>query len=355
MTPRNGTQPLVRLDANENPWGPSPAALEVMHAGVKGVCRYPDPRNRQLAAAIASSERVPLDHVAMTAGATETLVTAGLLFAGQSGEILTADLTFGALKRHARSAGVTVREVPLTKDLAHNLDEMELQVSKDTRVVYVCNPNNPTGSLVDPAHLVDFCRSVSRRCIVIVDEAYIDYVAPEDRPALTPLIRDGSNVILLRTFSKVHGLAGLRVGYLIAPPELTKRIRARVITGATEFASAAAMAAMTDTAFAPFVIAENAKARVQVYKTLRTRGLRYVRSHANFIFFRSGLCIDSLISQMGEHGIQVGRPFQPWDLWCRVSMGRPDEILKFCRALDRILDETQPYEGKGQEKGIDLF
>ena len=181
---------------------------------------YPPSHYGPLIDAIAEKEDVPRDHILLVSGSNEGLKLTGLIYARNGGEILTGTPTYKALLDYAEEFGAIINPVPLDADLKYDLDEIEKRVSSKTKMVFFCNPNNPTGTLVDPERARDFCRTVSEKTMVFSDEAYSDYIEEENYPTMVPLVKEGKNVIVSHTFSKVYGMAGVRVGYLVARPEI---------------------------------------------------------------------------------------------------------------------------------------
>jgi histidinol-phosphate aminotransferase len=227
--------------------------------------------------------------------------------------------------------------VPLNDDLEHDLDEMEKRVSHQTKLVFVCNPNNPTGTIIPADKIRDFCLSLSRRTIVFSDEAYGDFITDKGYPSMVSLVKEGANVIVSRTFSKVYGLAGLRVGYLIARPDIAKRIQPYVMANTNMLAIYAALTALKDQTFYDFSLQKNDEGKDYIYSVLDDLSLKYVKSHTNFVFFHTGRPIQKLVTQMSDKGIQVGRPFPPLNDWCRISTGKMDDLQRFGEALKAVM------------------
>lgn len=326
----------VRLGSNENPYGPSESMRKAMTAAFEIGCRYPWSSNAALVDLIAKKEGVPADHIVMVAGSTEGLKVAGLTF-GQGGEIITCSPTFLSMMEYAALWGTEINWVPLNKDLDFDLDEIEKRVSHETRLVFLCNPNNPTGKLLPADRVMDFCETVSKRAVVFSDEAYYDYITEPNYPSMVELVKKGHDVVVSRTLSKVYGLAGIRVGYLIAKPELAKKLADRVVANTNIMAIEAGKAALADQDFYRFSLQKNAEAKAMIIATLDELKLPYLESHANFVFFQAGRDIAELGKTMAQKGIIVGRPFPPLNDWCRVSTGTLEEIALFNQALKEVL------------------
>lgn len=327
----------AKLNSNENPFGPSKKVRQAMIDNFDFGCRYPYRKMGELAKMIAKKEGVPRNHIVMAAGSTEGLKATGLTFGIHGGEVITADPVYKSLISYAEQFGAYINRVPLTKEMGHDLEEMEKRVTNRTSLVFVCNPNNPTGTLIPKNELVDFCDSVSKKTIVFSDEAYYDYIETPNYPSMIELVKKGKNVIVSRTFSKVYGLAGLRVGYLIARPDLAARIRKNVMAKANIMATIAAMTAINEQPFYDMSLAKNKEGKQHIYKVLNDLKLEYVPSHTNFVFFHTGRDIHELIPQMKEQGVAIGRPFPPLNEWCRISTGRMEDVKKFGEALKRVM------------------
>jgi histidinol-phosphate aminotransferase len=327
----------AKLNSNENPYGPSDSVRKVIRENFDLGCRYPFQYVKDLVRDIANKEEVPEDCVVITGGSTEGLNAAGLVYGLEGGEIIAADPTFQALLRYAEQFGAYVHRVPLDDTLTHDLDAMERRVTGKTRLIFICNPNNPSGTLLDAGRLRDFCASTASRAVVFSDEAYYDYITEPDYPSMTSLVREGYNVIVSKTFSKVYGLAGLRIGYLIARPDIARRLRDSLMANTNTLAILAARQALADTDFYKYSLAQNEKCKRMIYNQLDQMNIPYVRSHTNFVFFQSGMPISDLMDKMGTEGVQIGRPFPPLLDWARISTGKVEEVEAFTKGLQRVL------------------
>ena len=218
-------EPIIRLSSNENPYGPSKLVQQRIKNSFIHGCRYPYAYSDDLASMLAKKHGVDPESIIVTGGSTEGLKITGLTFASNGGEIISGQPTFLAMMDYAKQWGATVNWVPVGKDKGYDLDEIEKRVSSNTKLIFLCNPNNPTGTLVPAKKLVEFCDSVSKKTIVFSDEAYYDFIETPNYPSMIEAVKKGDNVIVSKTFSKVYGMAGLRVGYLIAKPEIASQIR----------------------------------------------------------------------------------------------------------------------------------
>ena len=327
---------MIRLGSNENPYGPSPSMRAAMTTAFEEGCRYPWVANASLIKLIAEKEGVPEDHIVTVAGSTEGLKIAGITF-GKGREIISCSPTFLSMMEYASLWGTEINWVPLTKDLDYNLEEIEKRVSYETGLVFLCNPNNPTGKLLPANQVLDFCETVSKRTVVFSDEAYSDYITEPNYPSMVQLVKKGLDVVVSRTLSKVYGLAGIRVGYLIARPELAEKLRARVVANTNILAIEAGKAALLDEDFYRFSLQKNIEAKAILTQALDELKLPYLPSHANFVFFQSGRDIQQLNAEMAKKGIGVGRPFPPLNDWCRISTGTREEMQLCVKALKEML------------------
>lgn len=324
----------AKLDNNENPYGPSERTRRAIIEALGEGCRYPGPQWKELEEMIAKKEGVSPEHVLLGSGSSEILRMAAMAYGPQGGELLTAYPTYEGLENAARTVGAYVHRVPLDKNMVHDLDEMDRRTTQAVRLVFVCNPNNPTGTFVPADRLRAFCREVSRRAVVFVDEAYYEYVEAPEYASMIDLVREGHNVIVSRTFSKIHGLAGLRIGYAFARPDIVARLRQfRTTYSINVLGARAALASYQDTEFHAFSRRKNAEGRAALYRLLESLGYRYIPSHTNFVFFHLKQELLPFREHMQKRGILVARLFPPYTDWCRVSVGTADEMKAFADAL----------------------
>lgn len=332
--PVNG---LIRLSSNENPYGPSPKVREAIKDSFDMACRYPYAFSGELEEMIAKKEGVSKENVVITGGSTEGLNITGLTYARNGGEIIAGAPTFLSMMTYAKQFGGYAHMVPLDGDQVHDLDAMAKRVNSNTKIIYICNPSNPTGTIVVGNKLRDFCKTMASKTLVFCDEAYFDYIEEPDYPSMMELVREGMNVIVAKTFSKVYGLAGMRLGYLITRKDIADRLKKNVPTFTNMLAIEAAKAALNDTEFYKYSLDQSKQGKKIIYQTLDDLKLRYVKSHTNFIFFESGREITQLVTDMKAKGIQIGRPFPPLTKWCRISTGTVEEVQQFSSALKQVL------------------
>lgn len=330
---------FIMLNANENPFSPSYRIQHLISDNFDLVCRYPFRIQDELIDAIAAKEGVSNDHVVVTGGSTEGLKAAGLIYGRDGGEIIAADPTYQSLLSYAENHGAKINRVPLNDSLEHDLDAMANRINEKTRLIFICNPNNPSGTIIDANTMIDFCTSYDDKAVIFSDEAYYDYITEPDYPSMIELVKKGRNIIVSKTFSKVYGLAGLRVGYLIAKPEIAHQLKKSVMANTNVLAIKAAQEALKDDDFYKYSIAKNMEAKLFLYKSLDELGLRYVPSHSNFVFFESGRPIAQLQAQMKAEQILIGRPFPPLEKWARISTGKMEHMKQFAQTLKKVMSQ----------------
>ncbi|MDE2957453.1 MAG: histidinol-phosphate transaminase [Bacteroidota bacterium] len=320
----------IRLHSNENPYAPSLAAREAVRTALNEANLYPSRSYETLEAMIAKKEQLTPEHVVLGAGSTEVLRMAAMAYGLAGGEVLTAYPTYEGLETYANTIDAHVHRVPLTDTLQMDLPAMDQRTTQGIQLIFVCNPNNPTGTICHKDELKSFCEEVSRRCVVLVDEAYYELVDDPAYASAKSLVAEGRNVVVSRTFSKVFGLAGLRVGYALARPDIAARLRKyRTGNGINILGIRAAAASYKDAAFVEQSRQQIAASRREITEKLRTWGHHCPDSHTNFVFFHLGRRIEPFQQAMAKRGVLVGRPFPPYLDWCRLSIGTPDEMARF--------------------------
>jgi histidinol-phosphate aminotransferase len=332
----------LRLDSNENPYGPSPAARRAILASTIEAPRYADGAVEELITALADFQHMDRAQIVIGSGSAELLNMAAMLAAeaGAGGELIAAEPTFEQLSTFAVNVGVQTRRVPLDAGHSHDLAAMRAAVNPRTRLVYVCNPNNPTATAIRRDVLEAFIRSIPAPTLVLVDEAYIDLADGDGIGSVAALTRDCPNLIVLRTFSKIHGLAGLRVGYGMAEPALATRLRNIQLAFPNVAGLRAAIASLGDHAF----ITETRRAlitdRTRIEATLDRLGCTHTRSQGNFVFFDVSMPIAEFRQAMLDRGVKVGRPFARYDQWARVTIGTHAEVDRFLELLPAALGRS---------------
>ena len=331
-----GISSAVKLASNENPLGPSPKALAAARAVLNDVHRYPDAAAFKLRERIAAEHRVPMDQVIQGNGSNELLDLAVRTFCTGDHHIVFAEPAFVVYRIAALAHGVPFTAVPV-RDLTHDLEAMAAAITPRTRLVFVGNPNNPTGTYVNLEALRRFLRAVPPEVIVLMDEAYIEYATAQDFPDCLTLRDEHERLIVCRTFSKIHGLAGLRVGYGIATPQLVSymnRVRAPFNVG--NLGQTAAIAALDDTDHVKNSHDLNARELVRVTARLTAMGLAVTPSQANFYLVDVKSNGRQMYDALLKKGVIV-RPFASLPNSLRVTVGKPEENDRFLTALSEVI------------------
>jgi len=328
---------VVRLASNENPYGMSPRARQAMADAYDEHNKYGSPSYAELRTAFAKQNNVPADHVMVTQGSREVLCVAALAHGMRGADMVTASPTFEALPDYAEHMGLTVHRVPLDANHTHDLEAMDRRITNAVGLVFVCNPNNPTGTLVPDGTLRDFVSSTAKRTTVLVDEAYHDFVTDPSYRTMTDLVVKGENVIVLRTASKIHGLAGCRIGFAIARPDIIARMQGFTTGVPNALAARAAIAAIADTDWPKFCVQKNNEGMQILRTAVQQLGRKQTTSHTNFGFFHAGRPAAQVAAAALAKGFLIGRAFPPYNDWVRVSIGTPEEMRDFVRVLPDLL------------------
>jgi histidinol-phosphate aminotransferase len=328
---------LVQLSLNENAFGPSPRALAAMQEHLGEVGRYPFALAPALVRTLAEKEGVTPEHILLGAGSGELLEAVGMHLGREGGEVVSAVPGYFQLVGAMQRVGARSTAVPLNGRLEHDLDAMAAAVGPETRCVYVCNPNNPTGTLVPPAALRAFVIAMARRTYVFVDEAYLECAADFAAHTLVALVREGHNVTVARTFSKIHGLAGQRIGYTVMAPELAQAVRPLMTGSANLLGVVAAQASLADPAYIESLRVRIKAGRDALMALLDELGCRYAMPQGSFLFFQTGRPIAEFQAAMRAEGVLVARAFPPLLDWCRLTIGTEAEMLVAHAALRKVL------------------
>lgn len=327
----------IRLCYNENPFGMSPKAKEAIMSGWWEHNQYDLQSEPALRNIFAKAVGVDPSNVLVTQGSSETLSIAALAYGLNGGEIVTPWPTFEGLPAYATTIGSTVHRIPLDNNLGHDFDAMDRRITNAVNLVFVCNPNNPTSTLSDSLKIRSFVSATQRKSLVVVDEAYHDFVDEPSYRSMIDLVLKGENIIVSRTASKIHGIAGLRVGFAIARPDIIDRLGGFVTGNPNSFGLQAAAASLQDVAYQDYVKARNREGRALLTSTLTGLGKRVAPSQTNFVFFHAKVPVEKIQTAMRAKGFLVGRAFPPYNDWCRVSIGTPDEMKAFVAALPEAL------------------
>jgi histidinol-phosphate aminotransferase len=329
--------PLTILAYNENPFGIFPAAREAILAVAESGNRYPKQTADGLREEIAHSLGVDGDMLVLGSGSIEPLKIATELFCTPGHGPVVAEPTFEAVVMYAGLSNSAAIKVPLNTEHRLDLDRM-LAASKGAGLIYVCNPNNPTAAIVDKDLLRAFLDRVSTDLPVLVDEAYYEWVDNPRYESCVRYVKEGRNVIVLRTFSKVYGLAGLRIGYAVAGKATARRMEPHLLANSLNTAGiAAARASLADQPRVREVRARNARIRTAFAGWLEQRRLRWIPSDANFVMIDIGRPVPPVIDALKQRGFLVGRLFPSMPNHLRVSLGTEEQMAQFEPALEAVL------------------
>ena len=333
-----GLTDIIKLASNENPLGPSPRALEALAAAAGGIALYPEGSAPALRRAVSEAVGMPEDTLVFGNGSDEVLHLLALTFLQPGDETVQGDPSFTMYEIYATQCDAVPILVPL-KDFTHDLDAMADAVTAKTRMVFIANPNNPTGTLVRREAVARFLDRIPRDVLVVLDEAYAEYISDPGKPDLRSLVLEGRNVVILHTFSKAYGLAGLRVGYGIMRPEIAALLnRVRSPFNVNLPAQAAAAAALGDTDHVARTVALNAQGRDYFYAEFERLGLAYVPSQGNFVLVDVGRDARTVFEALQHKGVIIrsahgmGLPRH-----IRVTTGTMPQNQRFIAALREVL------------------
>jgi histidinol-phosphate aminotransferase len=336
---------VIRLSANENSNGPGEKVLAAIQESFGRVNRYPFQTAAKLREAVAASNAVPTDHLTLGCGSSEILDAAVMALVEKDHGIVTALPTFELVGDLGKHMGVSVAEVPVTKGLELDLGQMS-EKAAGAGFVYICNPNNPTGTLHGAKAIEEFVSDTLRRdphVTILIDEAYHEYVEREDYRTAIALAISNPRVIVSRTFSKIYGLAGMRIGYAIGQPDTIRRIDKFLDPLRLScLSSTAALTAHSDPLRVPDQRQRNHDARAYTVNALKDAGFPVVPSEANFIMFDTKRDIRQFAADCRAKGIEVARPFPPLTTHARVTIGTMDEMKKASEVMRQVLSASAP-------------
>jgi histidinol-phosphate aminotransferase len=328
---------VVRLSANENPYGPSKAALQAMTDSFGEANRYPGALNDDLIHALAQLNGVPAEQILLGDGSSEILQLCAVAFTGpKHGRLIVADPTFEAIAKLAAANGAEVVSVPLTPAWAHDLPKM--RAAAKGGLVYICNPNNPTASITPKGELREFIEKTPADTMILIDEAYCHFADSADFETVVPLVKDHPNLIVARTFSKIYGMAGLRCGYCVAQKPTVARMQAQESWDSVNvMALAAAIASLKDEAQVTNGRQLNSEAKAFTLRELDSLGYKSIPSQANFIMVDVKKPVPPLIAGMRQQKVQVGRLFPALPNYMRVTIGTRTEMEAFVHAFREVV------------------
>jgi histidinol-phosphate aminotransferase len=334
--PENSGNARARLGVTENPFGPSPAARRAIVASVAEAAYYPH-SEAPLRELICTQEGLAQEQVTLSSGSLDalTLLTVGI---ARDGRVVAPQPTYATHLAYAARQGIQTDWVPLRDDHQIDLDGLLAAIRPETRLVYVCNPNNPTGLRPDPDRLRAFCIAAARKVPVLVDEAYFELAPDPHRQSMASLVREGHDVLVTRTFSKVYGLAGFRIAYAMAQPDRIKLLNGRITTSRNQAGLAAATACLGDQAYLAGAIAYLKGCREQIYRICEASGLRYLKSDGTFVYVDCGMPAADMQRRLAAQGVEV-RLFESsaYRNWMRVGTATPEELAFFARVLPIVL------------------
>ncbi|HLH30851.1 MAG TPA: histidinol-phosphate transaminase [Terriglobia bacterium] len=327
---------VVQLGMNENPFGASPKAVEAARAYMDQVAPYPDDTGFFLRKKLAAHYKISMDELVISTGSSDILAMAYHAVFAPGAEVITGESSFVVYYQLADMLNMPIVRVPM-KNYAFDLDAIAERITSKTALVVLANPNNPTGTLIRQKELDAFMKKVPDQALVILDEAYFEYVREPDYPNSLEYVRAGRPVLILRTFSKVFGLAGLRIGYGIGTKQVIDTLyKVRMAFNTSSVAQVAALAAWDDHAHIEKSITLNRQEREFLYSELSKRGLKYVPSYTNFVLVDVGRPGREVTTALLNHGVIV-RPAWGCPTCMRVSVGTHEQNERFVSALDKVL------------------
>lgn len=334
---RSGTrQGPILLNSNENAYGPLPNSVDALQGALGQANRYPFSFYGELAEELGALHHVQPSQIVLGCGSSEILRMATAALLGKGKQLVQASPTYEAAERYARVAGASVVSVPLTNEFGHDLRAMLAATKTAESLVYICNPNNPTASLTPRRQIEDFIAHLPSLCHVLVDEAYHHFATPSDlyRSFIDDPVND-DRVIVCRTFSKIYGLAGLRLGYAVASPKMAEALRTyATMINLNGMVSVAALAGLSDSEGLRAAAKRNADDRQEFFNQAMARMLKPIDSHANFVMLNSHHPAEQLIEHFKRNNILIGRKFPAMSTYIRVSLGRRQEMSEFWRVWD---------------------
>jgi histidinol-phosphate aminotransferase len=328
----NGNMPL-RLNFNENHYGPSPLAQKAMADAINISNRYNWGNIQQVINLLAQKNKVSKSNILMSAGSTDMLDLVARYAASTPGNMIVANPTFAFWTDAAERLGLKKVEIPLTESKKHDLKAMQQAINKQTKLVYICNPNNPTGTIIDYEELAAFVQEISKYALVLVDEAYIEFT---NQPSLAPLTATNKQLIVVKTFSKIYGLAGARIGYAIAHEgtiEALGKLNSMNNGNMAATTVAAALASLQDTAFVEDVYQKNISARNYTIAELEKLGISCIPSHTNFIYFSLKNYQKDYFALLKTNNILGTKIYEEKGKWSRITVGKMEEMEAFIKAI----------------------
>ena len=333
-----GISDSIKLASNENPLGPSPAAIEALKGFFDQINLYPDGGGFYLTRAIAKEYNVNVENIILGNGSCEIIENLCKMMLTPEDSVVISDLTFIIYKLASMMENAEIINVPLV-DLRYDLKGMASAVKANTKIVFFANPNNPTGTIFTAGELDEFMEKLPEHILVVMDEAYFEYVKDKNFPDSFKYLREGRNIIILRTFSKIHGLAGLRIGYGFADEKLIESMnKVRSPFNTNSVAQVAALAALGDKNHVKRSVKNNLEGNQYISRNFDRLGIKYAPSQANFVFFETEKDAGEVYVSLIKNGI-ITRPMAGWGnpKALRVTIGTLEECKKFIKVLEEII------------------
>ena len=325
----------IRLMFNENPYGPSPKALAEVAKMLPMTAYYPGAIEDDLMGLFMARHQLDREQLFLASGSNEGLQAAMMAF-GKHGKVISPALTYSDHLQYAEKLGVAVHRVPLRDDMAIDLEAMARAVDDSVSLVYLCNPNNPTGMAIDGDELRSFCREVSPKVPILIDEAYNELTDTPDYTSMVDLVREGANMLITRTFSKIFGMAGLRVGYGMGHPDIVSVVKDNVMAWPNGVGLYAAYHSYLDEDFIAFSRDKILQGRQMVNATFRRHGIESLPSQTNFVYADIQRDADVFKAKMAARNIKIRGIYEGYDTYSRVSMGRIEELEIFDRVFSEV-------------------
>ena len=323
----------IRLRSNENPYGPSVLAKNAMSHRITVSNRYDWELLEELIEKIAQKHHLTAQNILLGAGSSEILNVVALHCSKKSGNLIIAETTFDYWTVTAEQAGLKKMAIPLTADKKHDLSAMLKAIDADTKLIYICNPNNPTGTICAGEALRNFINEATKKTIVLLDEAYLDFT---DQPSLAHLVSQNKNLIIAKTFSKIYALAGARIGYAMAHPDTINEmseLQFSANAGVSVVSAAGALASLNDDQFVADTISRNAAARKYTIEQLEHLKIPCIASHANFVYFSLDNYGKDFFDQLKKNNILGTKIYEEKGKWSRITIGTLKEMKQFIEAL----------------------
>ena len=329
----------IRLMFNENPYGPSPKALAEVAKILPMTAYYPGAIEDDLMGLFMARNQIDPEQVFLASGSNEGLQAAMMAF-GKHGKVISPTLTYSDHLHYAEKLGVAVHRVPLREDMAIDLEAVARAVDDSISLVYLCNPNNPTGMAIDGDELRSFCREISPKVPILIDEAYNELTDRPDYTSMVDLVRGGANILITRTFSKIFGMAGLRVGYGIGHPDIVSVVKDNVMAWPNGVGLYAAYHSYLDEDFIAFSRQKIRQGREMVNATFRRHGIEPLPSQTSFVYADIQRDADVFKARMAERNVKIRGIYKGYSTFSRVSMGRIEDLRIFDQIFGEIYSQS---------------